>query len=92
MLDLHCELFSLQTVHLQLPLQSFLCQLDNSDALFLLGSVLVSFIFLKNFLREAEAPLPKAMFQTFIFQQCCIWASLVAHLVKNPPAMQETWV
>ena len=20
------------------------------------------------------------------------WASLVAHLVKNPPAMQETWV
>ena len=23
--------------------------------------------------------------------QCC-WASLVAQLVKNPPAMQETWV
>ena len=22
----------------------------------------------------------------------CSWASLVAHLVKNPPAMQETWV
>ena len=21
-----------------------------------------------------------------------IWASLVAHLVKNPPAMRETWV
>ena len=21
-----------------------------------------------------------------------IWASLVAHLVKNPPAMQEPWV
>ena len=20
------------------------------------------------------------------------WASLVAHLVKNPPAMQETWI
>ena len=23
--------------------------------------------------------------------QCC-WASLVAQLVKNPPAMQEIWV
>ena len=22
----------------------------------------------------------------------CSWASLVARLVKNPPAMQETWV
>ena len=22
----------------------------------------------------------------------CSWASTVAHLVKNPPAMQETWV
>ena len=22
----------------------------------------------------------------------CSWASLVAHLVKNPPAMWETWV
>ena len=22
----------------------------------------------------------------------CIWASLVAQLVKNPPAMGETWV
>ena len=28
----------------------------------------------------------------FIFQQCCLWASLVAQLVKNPPAMKETWV
>jgi len=24
--------------------------------------------------------------------QYIIWASLVAQLVKNPPAMQETWV
>ena len=32
------------------------------------------------------------MFQIFIFQQCCLWASLVAQLVKNPPAMKETWV
>ena len=22
----------------------------------------------------------------------CPWASLIAQLVKNPPAMQETWV
>ena len=22
----------------------------------------------------------------------CIWASLVTQLVKNPPAMRETWV
>ena len=22
----------------------------------------------------------------------CMWVSLVAQLVKNPPAMQETWV
>ena len=22
----------------------------------------------------------------------CSWASLVAQLVRNPPAMQETWV
>jgi len=22
----------------------------------------------------------------------CFWASLVAQLVKNPPAMRETWV
>ena len=21
----------------------------------------------------------------------CVWASLVARLVKNPPGMQETW-
>ena len=23
---------------------------------------------------------------------CCHWASVVAQVVKNPPAMQETWV
>ena len=23
---------------------------------------------------------------------CCIWTSLVAQLVKKPPAMRETWV
>ena len=29
-----------------------------------------------------------------IFVKCCVisWASLVAQLVKNLPAMQETWV
>ena len=26
------------------------------------------------------------------FLTFCPWASLVAQLVKNPPAMQETWV
>ena len=25
------------------------------------------------------------------FNDPYIWASLIAHLVKNPPAMQETW-
>ena len=32
--------------------------------------------------REAEAPIPLLS----------LWASLVAQLVKNPPAVQETWV
>ena len=28
-----------------------------------------------------------------LFSICCLgWASLVAQLVRNPPAMQETWV
>ena len=26
------------------------------------------------------------------YQLQCSWASLVAQLVKNPPAMRETWV
>ena len=26
------------------------------------------------------------------YPQQCSWASLVIQLVKNPPAMQETWV
>ena len=29
---------------------------------------------------------------TFVFSCICLWASLVAQLVKNPPAVQETWV
>ena len=28
----------------------------------------------------------------FSYKYTYIWASLVAQLVKNPPAMQETWV
>ena len=28
----------------------------------------------------------------FVFQFCNSWVSLVAQLVKNPPAMWETWV
>ena len=28
----------------------------------------------------------------FSFSHIHLWASLVAQLVKNPPAMQETWV
>ena len=28
----------------------------------------------------------------FLFFQYYKWASLVAQLVKNPPAMQETWI
>ena len=27
-----------------------------------------------------------------VYSLQCSWASLVAQLVKNPPAMQETWV
>ena len=29
---------------------------------------------------------------TFLFLLCALRASMVAHLVKNPPAMQETLV
>ena len=29
---------------------------------------------------------------TLIFKTYYLWASLVAQLVKNPPATQETWV
>ena len=28
----------------------------------------------------------------YYYYSCDIWASLVAQLVKNPPAMPETWV
>ena len=28
----------------------------------------------------------------FIICKLCLWASLVAHVIKNLPAMQETWV
>ena len=32
------------------------------------------------------------MENTFTYKLLCAWASLVAQLVKNPPAVQETWV
>ena len=40
---------------------------------------------------------PKAMLNFFLHFTVCIalstsWASLVAQMVKNPPAVQETWV
>ena len=28
----------------------------------------------------------------WIIEKACSWASLMAQLVKNPPAVQETWV
>ena len=28
----------------------------------------------------------------FFSEPLCPWASLIAQLVKNPPAMRETWV
>ena len=32
-------------------------------------------------------------YKTFIYVRYIhVWASLVAQMVKNPPAMQETWV
>ena len=34
----------------------------------------------------------KGFIQGQIFEHLQVWASLVAQLVKNPPAMQETWV
>ena len=32
------------------------------------------------------------MFFTNMYKSLCTWASLVAQTVKNPPAMQDTWV
>ena len=32
------------------------------------------------------------MFFTHMYKSLCTWASLVAQTVKNPPAMQDTWV
>ena len=32
------------------------------------------------------------IFNLFLLKYCEFWASLVAQLVKNPPAMWETWV
>ena len=29
---------------------------------------------------------------TFVYMSICLWASLVAQMVKHLPAMQETWV
>ena len=29
---------------------------------------------------------------TFVYLSICLWASLVAQMVKHLPAMQETWV
>ena len=34
----------------------------------------------------------KGFIQGQIFEDLEFWTSLVAQLVKNPPAMQETWV
>ena len=34
----------------------------------------------------------KGFIQGQIFEHLQVWASFVAQLVKNPPAMQETWV
>ena len=34
----------------------------------------------------------KGFIQGQIFEHLQVWASLVAQLVKNPPATQETWV
>ena len=35
---------------------------------------------------------PRTICIVFIQSQAKKWASLVAQLVKNPPAMRETWV
>ena len=34
----------------------------------------------------------RKMENTFTYKPLCAWASLVAQLVKNLPAVQETWV
>ena len=48
----------------------------------------------------SRLPLPSPVYGLRCLEKClenhckymCIWASLVAQLVKNPPAMLETWV
>ena len=35
---------------------------------------------------------PETQYSCLGFSIKCFWASLVAQLVRNPPAMQETWV
>ena len=37
-----------------------------------------------------KPPLPRRVIA--ILPRASLWASLVAQLVKNPPAVQETWV
>ena len=41
---------------------------------------------------KCEIRLPGIGFREFGFKYETLWTSLVAQLVKNPPAMQETWV
>ena len=47
-------------------------------------------IFLPNFFLSLTSPAVQKAPTSLLAQ--CSWASLVAQLVRNPPAMRETWV
>ena len=42
--------------------------------------------------RYCGACLQLQQVPVYFLRACTLWASLVSQMVKNPPAMQETWV
>ena len=59
------------------------------------GKTLIDFILSRvyNIVKKKRYSEKKRYFNMHSRQPCAVhWASLVAQLVKNPPAMRETWV
>ena len=62
--------------------------LENYQYLFLSSSLILS----STLCNLADVCIVFTFFERLIFVRYGTWGSLVAQTVKNPPAMQETWV
>ena len=99
-----CDTTTPCNIHTRLLISGFLLNRSQlpHQLLFILKADFKCPLLRKDVLRcsqTGEAPLlsiPNAYFPAGLFSiethRACSWGSLVAQLVKNPPAMRETWV